>query len=131
MGLFSRNYYAEMTRAVNAWWSSIFKPSDFYDKIELDLTVHICGSEELLEAKASELFGSNIDYAGTAGLALPTKVNDRWHIFCLSTEIGFVTQEINYFTAGHELSHVIDFHNEQQGNRIVDYPDPDELHKGN
>jgi len=131
LDLFKPNLYAEMTRAVNAWWSSIFKPSDFYDKIELDLTVHLCGNEELLEAKASELFGKKIDYVGTAGLALPIKINDRWHIFCLSTEIGFVTQEPNYFTLGHELAHIIDFKNEQQENRIVDYSNPDELHKGN
>uniref|UniRef100_A0A6H1ZMX1 Peptidase n=1 Tax=viral metagenome TaxID=1070528 RepID=A0A6H1ZMX1_9ZZZZ len=128
--LFKRNYYSEMTRAVNAWWSSRFKPSDFYDAIELDLTVHLCGSEELLEAKMSELYGHKIDYAGTAGLALPVKVNGRWHIACLSTEIGYITQEPNPFTLGHELSHIIDFHNEQQNPRFVDYPDPDVLHKG-
>jgi len=134
MGLFDLlkpNLYAEMTRAVNAWWSSKFKPSEFYDAIELDLTVHLCGSEEIIEAKASELFGKKIDYVGTAGLALPIKVKGRWHIFCLSTEIDFVTQEPNYFTLGHELAHIIDFYNELQVNKTVDYSNPDELYKGN
>ena len=117
-----------MTRASDAWWSSIFKPSDFYDKIDLDLTVHLCGSEEVMEAKYSELAGQKIDYPGTAGLASPVKINGRWHLFVLSTEIGYVSQEMNYFTAGHELAHLIDYSNEQQGERVVDYPDPDKLH---
>ena len=131
LDLFKPNLYAEMIRAVNAWWNSIFKPSSFYDRIELDLTIHLCGSEDVIESKYEEISGQKVDYLGTAGLASPVKINGRWHLFCLSTEIGYVTQEIDYLTAGHELAHIIDFHNEQQGSRAVDYPDPDELHKGN
>lgn len=122
--LFSRNYYQEMTKAVNDWWSSIFKPSSFYDKIDLDLTVHLCGSEEVIEKKASELAGHKIDYPGTAGLALYDQ-QGKPHIFILSTEIGFANREINYFSAGHELAHIIDMRNERRGDRTVDYVNPD------
>jgi hypothetical protein len=125
---FKPDYYRRMTDAVNDWWSSIFKPSSFYDKIELVLTIHICGSEDVIEKKASEITGKTIDYPGTAGLALYDS-SGKPHIFILSTEIGFVQQEINYFTAGHELAHIIDMHNERQGERSVDYPNPDEGRK--
>lgn len=126
--LFKPNLYADMTKAVNDWWSSIFKPSSFYDKIELVLTIHICGSEDVIEKKASEITGKTIDYPGTAGLALYDS-SGKPHIFILSTEIGFVQQEINYFTAGHELAHIIDMHNERQDSKVVDYPNPDEGRK--
>ena len=96
-----------------------------------DLKVHLCGSEDIIETKYSELSGQKVDYPGTAGLASPVKINGRWHLFVLTTEIGYVTQEANYFTAGHELMHIVDFCNEQQNPRFVDYPNPDELHKGN
>ena len=124
---FKRDLYKEMTRASDAWWSSIFTPSDFYDKIELDLTVHLCGSEAVMEAKASELMGRKVDYKGTAGLALPVKINGRWHKFVLATEVGYSQREINYFTSGHEDGHLIDYANGQHPNgRIVDYVNPDD-----
>jgi len=124
---FKRDLYAEMTKASDAWWNSIYKPSGFYDRIDLNLSVHICGSEDVIEKKASEVAGHKIDYLGTAGLALYDK-DGKPHIFILSTEIGFVRQELNYFTAGHELAHIIDMHNEK-GGRTVDYRDPDEERK--
>ena len=130
MGFFSflkPDYYRRMTDAVNDWWSSIYKPDDFYDRIELDLTVHVCGSESVIEKKASGILGRKIDHPGTAGLAFWHE--GRAHIFILSTEIGFVRREINYFTAGHELAHIIDFENNQRPGRIVDYPNPDEGRK--
>jgi len=124
LNLFKPNFYAEMTKAVNAWWSSIYNPSDFYDKIELDLTVHLCGSEAVIESKASRILSRKIDHQGTAGLAF--WYEGEAHLFVLATEIGFVQRDINYFTAGHELGHLIDQYNEKQGARIVDYPNPDE-----
>lgn len=123
---FSRDYYQDMTRAVSAWWASIFKPSDFYDRIDLPLSIHICGSEEVIEEKASAIYGKKIDYPGTAGLALPAPVDGRWHVFVIASEIRFKTTEINYFNLGHELAHIIDFYNERQNVRLIDYPNPDE-----
>ena len=116
-----------MTKAVNEWWSEVYKPSDFYDKMELPLTVHLCGSEDIIESKASEIFGSKIDYVGTAGLAFMK--GDEAHIFIITAdEVEFKTAVINYFTAGHELAHIVDMVNEKQGVRYTDYPDPDEFH---
>jgi hypothetical protein len=123
--LFGSDPYPEMTNGVNRWWDTVYKPSDFYDKIDLALTVHVCGSEDVIEKKASEIMGKTIDYPGTAGLALYDS-SGKPHIFILSTEIGFVQQEINYFTAGHELAHIIDMHNERQDSKVVDYPNPDD-----
>ena len=123
---FKRDPYKEMVDASNDWWNSIYNPDNFYDKIELPLTIHICGSEEVIEKKASELMGRKIDYEGTAGLALPVEINGSWHIFLLSTEIGFVQREGNYFFAGHELLHIVDFFNEQQNPQIIDYLNPDD-----
>ena len=124
---FKPDYYRRMTDAVNDWWKSVYTPDGFYDRIELDLTVHVCGSEEVIEKKASEILGRKVDYPGTAGLAFYHE--GKAHIFVLATEIGFVQREINYFTAGHELAHIIDQYNEQQAGRIVDYPNPDEGRK--
>jgi hypothetical protein len=81
---FKPDYYRRMTDAVNDWWSSVYGPDDFYDRIELPLTVHICG-----------------------------------------TEIGFVQRELNYFTLGHEISHILDTYNENQATRVVYYLYPD------
>jgi len=120
---FKPDYYRRMTDAVNDWWSSVYGPDDFYDRIELPLTVHICGSEDVVEEKASEILGRKVDYPGTAGLALWHE--GRAHIFVLSTEIGFVQRELNYFTLGHELSHILDMYNENQTTRVVDYLNPD------
>lgn len=123
---FKRDLYKEMTQASDRWWSSIYKPDDFYDCIHLDMDLHLCGSESVMEAKASELMGHKVDFKGTAGLALPVKINGRWHKFVLATEIGFSQREINYFTSGHEEGHIIDFANEQQNPQLVDYPNPDD-----
>ena len=120
-------YYAAMTKAVNEWWSEIYRPSDFYDKMELPLTIHLCGSEDIIERKASELFGSKIDYPGTAGLAFMK--GDHAHIFVIAAQgVEFAITVLNYFTAGHELAHIVDMINERQGVRITDYPNPDEFH---
>ena len=131
MGFFSffkPDYYRRMTDAVNDWWGSVFKPDIFYDRIDLNsFSIHLCGSESIIEKKASEITGRSIAHAGTAGLALWHE--GKPHIFILSAEIGFVRREINYFTAGHELAHIIDRYNEQQHGRIVDYPNPDEGRK--
>jgi hypothetical protein len=124
---FKPDYYRRMTEAVNDWWGSVYTPDDFYDWIELPLTIHACGSETVIEKKASEILGRKIDYPGTAGLAFWHE--GKAHIFVLATEIGFVQREINYFTAGHELAHIIDQYNEQQAGRIVDYPNPDDGRK--
>ncbi|HBJ74816.1 MAG TPA: hypothetical protein DDY86_04705 [Syntrophaceae bacterium] len=125
---FKRDLYADMTQAVNRWWDSVYKPSDFYDRIGLDLSVHICGSEEVIEAKASAIAGRRIDYPGTAGLALYDS-HGKPHIFIISTECAFAQREPNYFGAGHELAHILDMHNERQGARIIDYRNPDEGRK--
>ena len=131
LNMFKRDLYAEMTAAVNRWWDSIYKPDDFYEIVEVDLTIHICGSEEVIEKEYNKLFGTSVDYDGTAGLAHPVKHSDgRWHAFIISTEIGFVTREINPFNAGHEaIAHILDMHNEQQGARVIDYRNPDEGRK--
>jgi hypothetical protein len=118
------DYYRRMTEAVNDWWSSVYTPDDFYDRIELDLTIHACGSEEVIKKKASEILGRKVDYPGTAGLAFCH--NGKPNLFVLASEIGFVTREINYFTAGHELAHIIDMTNESQGARNTDYINPDD-----
>ena len=124
---FNRDYYQEMTRAVNDWWASIYKPSDFYDVIEVPLTVHLCGSEEVIEREASKLVGHKIDYPGTAGLA--PRIGKQCHLFVVvAKDISFATTEIQYFAAGHELAHFVDMINEEQGARITDYPNPDEFH---
>ena len=130
MGLFKwgrKAYYAAMTQASDEWWSEIYKPSDFYDKMEIDLTTHFCGSEKVIESKASEIYGRKIDYPGTAGLAF---IKDgHAHIFVLVAQgVEFATTVMNYFTAGHELAHIVDMINERQGARITDYPNPDEFH---
>jgi hypothetical protein len=131
MGLFSflkPDYYRRMTDAVNDWWGSVFKPDIFYDRIDLNsFSIHLCGSESIIEEKASEIAGRQIGHAGTAGLAFWHE--GRAHILILSTEIGFVQREFNYFTAGHELAHIIDQYNERKPGRIVDYPNPDEERK--
>ena len=121
-------YYTAMTETVNEWWSEIYKPSDFYDKIEIPLTVHLCGSEDIIESKASEIYGGKIDYPGTAGLAFMK--GDHAHIFVIAARgVEFATTVINYFTAGHELAHIVDMINEKQGAaRTTDYPNPDEFH---
>jgi len=124
---FKPDYYRRMTDAVNDWWGSVYAPDGFYDRIELDLTVHVCGSEEVIEKKASKILGRKVDYPGTAGLAFYHE--GKPHLFVLASEIGFVQREINYFTAGHELAHIIDQYNEQQAGRIVDYPNPDDGRK--
>lgn len=118
------DYYRRMTDAVNDWWNSVYKPDDFYDRIDMPLSVHICGSESVIEAKASAIAGYKIDYHGTAGLAFWNE--SRAHIFVLSREVGFALRELNYFTAGHELAHIIDQYNEMQAGRIIDYLNPDE-----
>ena len=121
-------YYAAMTQAANEWWGEIYKPSDFYDKMDLPITIHLCGSEDIIEWKASEIYGSKIDYPGTAGLAF---IKDgHAHIFVLvAKDVEFATTVINYFTAGHELAHIVDMINERQGAaRVSDYPNPDEFH---
>jgi len=120
-------YYAAMTKAVNEWWSEIYKPSDFYDKMNVQLTIHLCGSEDIIELKASEIYGSKVDYPGTAGLAFMKA--DHAHIFVIAAQgVEFATTVLNYFTAGHELAHIVDMINEKQGARITDYPNPDEFH---
>lgn len=124
-----KDYYAAMIKAVNEWWSMIYRPSDFYDKLDIPLVVHLCGSENIIESKASELYGQKIDYNGTAGLAIPIPINGKWHIFVIAADqVEYETTVINYFTAGHELAHIIDFINDRQGERYTDYPDPDEFH---
>ena len=46
--------------------------------------------------------------------------------------VTLVTLGLNYASiwipAGHELAHIVDMVNEQQGARITDYPNPDEFH---
>ena len=130
MGFFKwgrKDYYAAMTKAVNEWWEAIYKPSSFYDKMEVPLTVHLCGSEDVIESKATEIFGSKIDYPGTAGLAFMK--DNKAHIFVIASQgVEFATTVLNYFTAGHELAHIVDMINENQGARYTDYPDPDKFH---
>ena len=123
-GWLKPDYYRRMTDAVNEWWNSFYRPDDFYDRIDMQISVHICGSEKTIEEKASAIVGYKIDYPGTAGLAFWCE--GRAHIFILSTEVGFALRELNYFTAGHELAHIIDQYNEMQAGRTVDYPNPDE-----
>ena len=123
-GWLKPDYYRRMTDAVNEWWNSFYRPDDFYERIDFDCSVHVCGSEATIEAKASEIAGRKIDFPGTAGLAFWHE--GRAHIFILSTEVGFALRELNYFTAGHELAHIIDQYNEMQAGRTVDYPNPDE-----
>lgn len=118
------DYYRRMTGAANDWWNSVYKPDDFYERVDLDLSIHACGSEAVIEQKASEILGRKVDYPGTAGLAFWHE--GRAHLFVLATEIGFAQREINYFTAGHELAHIIDQYNEMQAGRIIDYLNPDE-----
>ena len=122
-----KDFYAGMVNEVNAWWNKIYRPSDFYDKMEIPLTIHLCGSEDIIEWKASEIYGSKIDYPGTAGLAFMK--GDKAHIFVIVAQgVEFATTVINYFTAGHELAHIVDMINEKQGSRTTDYPDPDKFH---
>jgi len=122
-----KDFYAGMVNEVNAWWNKIYRPSDFYGKMEIPLTVHLCGSEDVIERKASEIYGRKIDYNGTAGLAFMK--GDKAHIFVIAAQgVEFATTVINYFVAGHELAHIVDMVNEKQGARTTDYPDPDKFH---
>lgn len=123
-GWLKPDYYRRMTDAVNEWWTRFYRPDDFYDRIDMPLSVHVCGSEKVIEEKASAIAGYKIDFPGTAGLAFWHE--GKAHVFILSTASAFAQREMNYFTVGHELAHIIDQYNEMQAGRTVDYPNPDE-----
>jgi len=124
-----KQFYGGMTDAVNAWWNKIYRPSDFYDKMEIPLTIHLCGSEDIIKAKYEEVFGKKVDYLGTAGLANIDPRDGKCHIFVIAaTEVEFATTVMNYFTAGHEMGHIINYLNEKRDVRLTYYPNPDEFH---